>query len=67
MKERKLQAYKKCDPIVQEFVECSRNRLFSVAWACRDQSRRMNQCIRAYASDDDIVEAQNEYLQKHRV
>lgn len=55
LKERKAEAFKRCDPIVQgascaadaEFVECTRNRFLSVAWACRQQNRNMYDCLTA--------------------
>ncbi|SHO79498.1 Similar to S.cerevisiae protein CMC1 (Copper-binding protein of the mitochondrial intermembrane space) [Malassezia sympodialis ATCC 42132] len=66
MKEKKHEAFKKCDPIVQEFVECSRNRLFSVAWACRKQNRAMYECLLQYMNDNTMLEAEQAYLDQHR-
>lgn len=83
MKNRKLEAYKACDPLVQgmlprlttEFVACSRNRVFSVLWACSEESKRMKDCIKslyvtmAYtvsAEEKSVMAAEQEYLRTHR-
>ncbi|AXA48485.1 COX assembly mitochondrial protein 1 [Malassezia restricta] len=66
MKNRKLEAYKACDPLVQEFVACSRNRVFSVLWACSEQSKRMKDCIRSFAEEKSVMAAGEEYLRTHR-
>ncbi len=83
MKNRKLEAYKACDPLVQgtlmrltiEFVACSRNRVFSVLWACSEQSKRMKDCIISLyvtmantisAEEKSVMAAGEEYLRTHR-
>lgn len=81
LKDRKLEAFKRCDPVVQgtsryspEFVECSRNRVLSVAWACRQQNKNMFDCLRHQyvryfsrsMSDDAMAQAEKEYLAQHR-
>lgn len=51
VKEVRLRAFKACDDIVQgacmltEFVECSKGRLVSVAWACREQNTKLFNCL----------------------
>ncbi|WFC94785.1 hypothetical protein MBRA1_001419 [Malassezia brasiliensis] len=59
LKERKAEAFKRCDPIVKEFVECTRNRFLSVAWACRQQNRNI-------MSDESLAKAEKEYLDRTR-
>ncbi|WFD40577.1 uncharacterized protein MJAP1_003565 [Malassezia japonica] len=66
LKDKKLEAFKRCDPLVQEFVHCSQNRLLSVAWACRQQNRNMFNCLREYMSDEAMAKAEKEYLDKNR-
>ncbi|KAI3626685.1 hypothetical protein GLX27_001659 [Malassezia furfur] len=66
LKERKAEAFKRCDPIVQEFVECTRNRFLSVAWACRQQNRNMYDCLTKYMSDEALAKAEKEYLDRTR-
>lgn len=58
VKEKRLEAYKKCDPIVQgrcmlharylhcvEFVACTKEYMLSVGWACKEQSQKMRECL----------------------
>ncbi|OCH96549.1 hypothetical protein OBBRIDRAFT_718093 [Obba rivulosa] len=44
-KTAKEKAMKECDPVVKEFAECASGRLISVAWACRDKYKAIQNCM----------------------
>ncbi|KAL4399178.1 hypothetical protein ACI68E_003552 [Malassezia pachydermatis] len=66
VKEKRLEAYKKCDPIVQEFVACTKEYMLSVGWACKEQSQKMRECLHQYMNPESLLEAEKEYLRTHR-
>ncbi|EIM92658.1 uncharacterized protein STEHIDRAFT_46087 [Stereum hirsutum FP-91666 SS1] len=45
MKTTKAYALKECDPIVKEFAECATGRTVTVAWACKDHYKRLQDCM----------------------
>ena len=38
-------AYKLCDPVVKPYVDCTKHRLISLLWACRDEKAQMADCL----------------------
>ncbi|KIP12610.1 hypothetical protein PHLGIDRAFT_61642 [Phlebiopsis gigantea 11061_1 CR5-6] len=44
-KTTKEQALKECDPVVKAFAECATGRILSVAWACRDKYKAVQECM----------------------
>ncbi|KAJ1981024.1 hypothetical protein H4R34_002239 [Dimargaris verticillata] len=54
IKEWRKQTMKECDAFVKAFAECSQGRTVSIAWACRDQNKAMNDCLRTYRTQDRL-------------
>ncbi|KAH9985418.1 hypothetical protein BJV74DRAFT_775818 [Russula compacta] len=44
-KATKASALKECDPLVKAFAECAAGRTVSVAWACRENFKAIQECI----------------------
>ncbi|PWN52171.1 hypothetical protein IE53DRAFT_385400 [Violaceomyces palustris] len=66
LKETKAEALKKCDQFVKEFAQCSSGRTVSVAWACRDQHKALQDCMKKYTSAEAMESVKAEYLAKNR-
>ncbi|KAI0034297.1 hypothetical protein K488DRAFT_45779 [Vararia minispora EC-137] len=45
LKQTKSYALKACDPIVKDFADCATGRTVTVAWACRGQWKRVQECM----------------------
>ncbi|WFD08208.1 hypothetical protein MVES1_003580 [Malassezia vespertilionis] len=56
LKEQKAGAFKLCDPVVREFVECSKGRA---------QNKKMYDCLQYH--DETLKEAEKAYLARTRV
>lgn len=46
MKQLKETARRMCAPAIEEYGNCTRNRTFSIVWACRKQLNQMNDCMK---------------------
>lgn len=44
------------------FADCARNRTFSIPFACRDASRRMNGCMLAHATPEEHDRAREQWF-----
>jgi len=62
MKTTKARALKECDPIVKEFAECATGRTISVAWACRDKYKAVQDCMVQYTGSTPMNTVREEYL-----
>ncbi|KAK7694498.1 hypothetical protein QCA50_001684 [Cerrena zonata] len=62
LKTTKARALKECDDVVKAFAECSSGRTVSVAWACRDQHKLVQQCMLQYTGPDNMAIVRDEYL-----
>ncbi|KAH9019842.1 hypothetical protein EDB85DRAFT_1937604 [Lactarius pseudohatsudake] len=45
LKTTKAHALKECDPLVKAFADCAGGRTVSVAWACREKFKAVQDCI----------------------
>ncbi|KAF9456540.1 hypothetical protein BDZ94DRAFT_1177520 [Collybia nuda] len=45
LKTTKARALQECDAFVKEFADCASGRTISVAWACKDHLRRVQECM----------------------
>ncbi|KAG1783819.1 hypothetical protein EV702DRAFT_957600 [Suillus placidus] len=45
LKTTKARALAECDAIVKEFADCATGRTLSVAWACRDKYKALQECM----------------------
>ena len=41
-----MQALKSCKDKCREYAECTHERVFSIAWACRSEFSALNQCLK---------------------
>ncbi|KAF8349953.1 hypothetical protein F5887DRAFT_407985 [Amanita rubescens] len=44
-KATKARALKECDAVVKEFADCASGRTISMAWACRDKLKAVQDCM----------------------
>lgn len=58
-------AYKLCDPVVKPYVDCTKHRLISLLWACRDEKAQMADCLHEVAerAREEVTE---EYLRQRQ-
>ncbi|KIM48083.1 hypothetical protein M413DRAFT_16120 [Hebeloma cylindrosporum] len=45
LKATKAHALRECDVVVKEFAACASGRTISVAWACRDHLKQVQDCM----------------------
>ncbi|KAJ1976093.1 hypothetical protein H4R35_002851 [Dimargaris xerosporica] len=62
IKEWRKQTMKECDAFVKAFAECSQGRTVSIAWACRDQNKAMNDCLRIHRTQDRLDEIRQKLM-----
>jgi len=62
MKTTKARALKECDPIVKDFAECATGRYLSVAWACKDKYKAVQDCMVQYTGPEPMRIVREEYL-----
>ncbi|CAL1696124.1 unnamed protein product [Somion occarium] len=62
LKSTKARALKECDPVVKAFAECSSGRTLSVAWACRDKYKLVQECMLQYTGPEHMAIVREEYL-----
>ncbi|KAE8230837.1 hypothetical protein CF326_g4155 [Tilletia indica] len=65
-KKVKAEALVTCDDIVREFAACASGRTVSVAWACRDQHKKMQDCLRPHTGPEAMERARLAYLSEKR-
>lgn len=61
-KTTKEQALKECDPVVKAFAECATGRILSVAWACRDKYKAVQECMVIHNTPERLAIVKEEYL-----
>ncbi|GLB36271.1 putative required for mitochondrial cytochrome c oxidase (COX) assembly and respiration [Lyophyllum shimeji] len=62
LKTTKARALRECDPVVKEFAECASGRTISVAWACREHLKRVQDCMVQYTGPEPMEAVRAEYL-----
>ncbi|CAD6891993.1 unnamed protein product [Tilletia controversa] len=65
-KKVKAEALVKCDAVVREFADCASGRTVSVAWACRDLHKQMQNCLRPHTGGEALERARMQYLAEKR-
>ncbi|KAI1806548.1 hypothetical protein F4811DRAFT_550783 [Daldinia bambusicola] len=55
-----------CAEEIQAFAECARNRTLTIAFACREASRRMNGCMQAHATPEEHDRAREQWFAQRR-
>ncbi|KAI8963627.1 cytochrome c oxidase biogenesis protein Cmc1 like-domain-containing protein [Daldinia sp. FL1419] len=51
-----------CADEIKAFADCARNRTVTIAFACRDASRRMNGCMQRYATPEEHDRAREQWF-----
>ncbi|KAF2751596.1 hypothetical protein M011DRAFT_474045 [Sporormia fimetaria CBS 119925] len=51
-----------CVEELKAFAECTQNRTFSMAWACRDAKMAMNACMLKYQGPDEMDKAREQWF-----
>jgi len=62
IKTTKARALKECDVFVKEFADCATGRTVSVAWACRQKLKRVQECMVQYTGPEPMERVREEYL-----
>jgi len=62
LKATKARALKECDAFVKAFADCATGRTISVAWACREQLKSLQDCMRQYTGPEPMEAVREEYL-----
>ncbi|KAJ7361610.1 cytochrome c oxidase biogenesis protein Cmc1 like-domain-containing protein [Mycena olivaceomarginata] len=62
LKITKERAVKECHEVVKAFADCVQGRTISVAWACRPQLHKMEECIVLYTGPEPYERVRTEYL-----
>jgi len=62
LKSTKARALRECDALVKEFADCSSGRTISVAWACREHLKKLQDCMFQYTGPEPMEEVRREYL-----
>ncbi|KAL9934627.1 hypothetical protein V8E36_006402 [Tilletia maclaganii] len=65
-KKVKAEALVKCDDVVREFAACASGRTVSVAWACRDLHKQMQDCLRPHTGAEAMERARIAFLAEKR-
>jgi hypothetical protein len=50
----KKKAREKCKQQIENYVECTKNRVFSIAWKCRGHLKEMNDCLGNYTKKKEL-------------
>ncbi|KAJ7631085.1 hypothetical protein FB45DRAFT_917462 [Roridomyces roridus] len=62
LKITKERALKECHDVVKAFADCVGERTISVAWACRGQLHKMEECMLLYTGPEPYERVRVEYL-----
>lgn len=62
MKTTKVHALKACDPIVKEFADCASGRTVTVAWACKEKYKAVQDCMHQFTCPESMQLVRMEYL-----
>ena len=55
-------AQKQCTDVMQEFADCSKDKLFSVVYKCAEHQNNLIKCIKLYANEDNMEKMRQAYL-----
>jgi len=62
LKITKERAVGECHDVVKAFADCVAGRTVSVAWACRSQLHKMQECVVQYTGPEPYERVRTEYL-----
>lgn len=55
------EAREKCHETRLAYVTCAKGRTLSLAWACREQFRDFNDCLKRYTTDEELERRKEEW------
>ncbi|KAI0702503.1 hypothetical protein BC835DRAFT_1411054 [Cytidiella melzeri] len=62
IKATKARALKECDPVVKAFADCAEGRTITVAWACKEKYKAVQECMLEFTGAGPMSVARQEYL-----
>jgi len=62
MKATKARAMNECDLIVKAFADCATGRTITVAWACRQKYKAVQDCMLQFTGPEPMEQVRAEYL-----
>ncbi|KAF5337144.1 hypothetical protein D9611_003292 [Ephemerocybe angulata] len=62
LKVTKARALRECDTVVKAFAACASGRTVSVAWACKDQLKVVQECMVQFTAPEPMEAIRKEYL-----
>ncbi|TEB39257.1 hypothetical protein FA13DRAFT_460431 [Coprinellus micaceus] len=62
----KARALRECDPVVKAFAKCAEGRTVSVAWACKEPLKVVQECMMQYTAPEPMEAIRKEYLRLRR-
>ncbi|TFK30561.1 hypothetical protein FA15DRAFT_662544 [Coprinopsis marcescibilis] len=66
LKATKARAMRECEEVLQQFAACASGRTISVAWACKDSLKLVQDCMVQYTGPEPMEEVRKEYLRLRR-
>lgn len=55
-------ALKKCQPFMQAFADCSKDKLISVIWDCKESQNALNACLNTYGTEPNLNRLRHAYI-----
>eukprot|EP00850_Spirogloea_muscicola_P016720 SM000138S00027 [mRNA] locus=s138:59575:60125:- [translate_table: standard] len=62
----KAVAVERCRAPLAAFADCARGRVLSVVWACRQQARDMNACLKEHTTDEILEDLKCKYWEEQQ-
>ncbi|KAH6917264.1 hypothetical protein BKA70DRAFT_328384 [Coprinopsis sp. MPI-PUGE-AT-0042] len=66
LKATKARAMRECDDVLKQFAACASGRTVSVAWACKDALKVVQDCMIQYTAPEPMETVRQEYLRLRR-
>jgi COX assembly protein 1 len=63
-KEMERDAKKACKPFYAAFAECSKDKLFSVLWKCKEQRSAIIECIGRHFNDKEMDNRRQTWIEQ---
>jgi COX assembly protein 1 len=58
----KEKALVRCKLAQKEYYECVKGRTLSIAWACRESGKKLNECLHEETSEEKLNEAKRKWI-----
>eukprot|EP01027_Heterolobosea_sp_BB2_P027368 GEZU01042715.1.p1 GENE.GEZU01042715.1~~GEZU01042715.1.p1 ORF type:complete len:130 (+),score=32.74 GEZU01042715.1:52-441(+) len=60
-------AMKKCATEARTFVDCTKDKVFSIPWKCRDSFNDFNDCLARHNTEANLEKVRQKYIEGHYV